>query len=333
MQDTTIQQLIKPYLLQQNKSYLLLFCNGVLVTNIITEQQLPQTVDIKIKGKQLYISIAPASILPFPIHLLFLSTAKQPNEEITSWSNHITVGAGSQATFSEEHIILADNSNICNNVATYLNAKNKAQVTYCKIFNTEPTNSENSIKHDASLHFDLNQESKVETYHFLSSHNNCSLTEKITTKLLEPHATCNNFGLYSIKDKQNLLLDVTVEHIGTDCSSKVLFKGIANDKAQANFFGKITVKEGAQRSKARLDNKNLLLQDSAIIATSPALEIYADDIQCSHGATVGQLDTQALWYLQSRGINPNEAKQILIQAFSQEVLNMFPHFLQEKLKS
>lgn len=183
------------------------------------------------------------------------------------------------------------------------------------------------VNYQGSLHLSLAQDSNVTTYHLLDGEN---MQEDVFVKLTAAQAQCRNYGLYKLSAQQNLNFNIIVDHLVTDCKSKILYKGMADEQARVHFVGKIIVHERAARSEARLDNKNLLLQDTARIVSSPALEIYNDDVHCSHGATVGQLDATALWYLQSRGIVHEEARTILMQAFLQEVLQILPICLQEK---
>ena len=132
------------------------------------------------------------------------------------------------------------------------------------------------------------------------------------------------YGLYQMQDKQSLKIHTTMNHIVPHCTSRQVWKGILADGAKADFEGKIVVAKDAQKTSAHLSNKNLLLSNTAEVSTKPFLEIYADDVQCSHGATVGCLDPNALFYLQSRGIPESEARALLIEAFADEILSELP---------
>ncbi|MBU0765599.1 MAG: Fe-S cluster assembly protein SufD [Bacteroidetes bacterium] len=128
-------------------------------------------------------------------------------------------------------------------------------------------------------------------------------------------------GLY-LADKQQHVDNFTViDHAGPDCSSAQLYKGLLDDQATAVFNGRIIVREGAQNTNAFQANNNILLTDEAHVYSKPQLEIYADDVKCSHGATVGQIDENALFYLKSRGINHKEAMTMLMYAFADEVIS------------
>jgi Fe-S cluster assembly protein SufD len=120
----------------------------------------------------------------------------------------------------------------------------------------------------------------------------------------------------------------TVQHLVPNCTSEQDYKGILTGRSRAVFNGKVFVAKDAQHTDAKQQNKNLLLSANAEVDTKPQLEIFADDVLCSHGATVGQLDEEALFYLATRGIGPAEASHFLIQAFASDNLRLIP---QQKL--
>lgn len=144
--------------------------------------------------------------------------------------------------------------------------------------------------------------------------------QTISVNFNQPHATVQIFGYYRMRDSQSLMINTMMNHAVPHCESRQVWRGILADQSKIDFEGKIFVAKDAQKTSAHLSNKNLLLSDGAEIKTKPFLEIYADDVQCSHGATVGCLDEQALFYLRSRGVPENEARILLIDAFLQEVI-------------
>ena len=129
----------------------------------------------------------------------------------------------------------------------------------------------------------------------------------------------NILGLYLSIEEQLMDNYMFVEHLKANCESRQLYKGLLNDSSKGVFHGRILVHEEAQQTNAYQTNRNLLLSDSAQVDTKPQLEIYADDVKCSHGATIGQIDKEALLYLQARGINKEKAMLMLIKAFTDEV--------------
>jgi len=131
---------------------------------------------------------------------------------------------------------------------------------------------------------------------------------------------CNSYGLYLTDKFQHVDNYVSVNHMAPNCSSYQLFKGVLDDVATGAFNGRIYVNKDAQGTSAYQKNNSILLTDDAKMDTKPQLEIYADDVKCSHGATVGQLNNDALFYLQSRGINKREARLMLMFGFAHEVI-------------
>ena len=130
-------------------------------------------------------------------------------------------------------------------------------------------------------------------------------------------ATLN--GLYVVTGTQHIDNHLSVDHAKPHGTSHELYKGILDGKASAVFNGKILVRKDAQKTDAKQTNKNLVLSDEAVIDTKPELQIFADDVKCTHGATIGQLDTEAMFYLRSRGIGREQARNLLIYAFAQDI--------------
>lgn len=139
-------------------------------------------------------------------------------------------------------------------------------------------------------------------------------------RMLGEHCQVQAHGLYLNDQEQEVDNYVFVEHAFPNCHSQELFKGILDDQAHATFNGHVLVQYGATKTEAYQSNKNILLTDKALVNTKPFLEIYNDDVKCSHGSTIGQLDEQALFYIRSRGISERSARTMLLYAFCDEVL-------------
>jgi Fe-S cluster assembly protein SufD len=137
------------------------------------------------------------------------------------------------------------------------------------------------------------------------------------------NARCELDGLYMAGDGQLSDFHLDVDHSLPNCSSRENFRGILHGMGKAVFDGSIQVAKGAQKSEAHLHNANLMLSRSAEIDTKPQLKILADDVQCSHGTTIGQLDPDAIFYLRSRGLSEIEAKNLLSLGFAGEILDRF----------
>ncbi len=131
-------------------------------------------------------------------------------------------------------------------------------------------------------------------------------------------------GLYLEADRQHVDFHTTIDHAHPHTTSRELYKGVLDGSATGVFNGKVLVREGAIKTVAQQTNRNLLLSDAAQINTKPQLEIFADDVKCSHGATIGQLDAAALFYLRSRGLSEDDARRLLLYAFASEVLAFVP---------
>ncbi len=128
-------------------------------------------------------------------------------------------------------------------------------------------------------------------------------------------------GLYLTNDNQVVDNHTVVDHRKPNCNSNELYKGIIEDKSSATFNGKIFVRKDAQKTNAFQSNKNILLSDDGTINTKPQLEIYADDVKCSHGTSTGKLDEDKIFYLRARGLSELTAKKLLMHAFASEVVD------------
>jgi Fe-S cluster assembly protein SufD len=137
-------------------------------------------------------------------------------------------------------------------------------------------------------------------------------------------ATCRLNGLFSGSGEQHIDHHTTVRHQVGDTHSEELYRGILDDKSRGVFNGKVIVEKDAQKITAKQASNNLLLSRTAEIDTKPELQIYADDVKCAHGATIGQLDSAALFYLRSRGISEQKARALLIFAFAEEIIKTIP---------
>ena len=153
---------------------------------------------------------------------------------------------------------------------------------------------------------------------------NFSMGKKLSRRdynieLDESGANCNLFGLYLVDNANHIDHHTTIEHKEAYCNSNENYKGILSGKSTGVFNGRIHVHPDAQKTDAIQNNRNLLLSDDAIIHTKPELEIYADDVKCTHGATVGQLDEKALFYLRTRGLNQSKSQKMLMRAYVGEI--------------
>jgi Fe-S cluster assembly protein SufD len=143
----------------------------------------------------------------------------------------------------------------------------------------------------------------------------------VHVKVAGQNAETNLNGAYILKNNQLVDNHTVVDHLVAHCQSNELYKGVLYDKSTAVFNGKVFVRPDAQKINAFQSNANVLLSDDASVNSKPELEIYADDVKCSHGSTTGQLDESAVFYLRARGLSEKSAKELLVSAFISDVLN------------
>lgn len=193
-------------------------------------------------------------------------------------------------------------------------------------------NEHNGAEH--SFNFDIRLGAgSVLNMVFLSLHGG-AIRNNIKVALTGEHAECNLSGLYLTDSEQLMDYAVEMDHLVPSCNSSQLFKGVLDDKGKAHFDGIIKVVPDAQKTEAYQANHNLLLSDDAKAFTKPQLEIYADDVKCSHGATVGRLNEDELFYMRTRGIPVKEARLLQQMAFTYEVLEKISSAeLRERMQS
>ena len=200
------------------------------------------------------------------------------------------------------------------NIVTEIHLDDHARLDHYKLQNLNDSSSLVS-----SLYFGLEQGAAVDS-HFLSL-NGGLLRNNIRLLFNGPSGSANFNGLYLMDRKQHIDNHVFVDHKATDCASTELFKGILDENASGVFNGHVLVRRDAQRTNAYQSNRNILLTDTAKVNSKPFLEIYADDVKCSHGSTTGQLDPESMFYLRQRGISEESARMLLMFAFADEVVS------------
>ncbi len=245
-----------------------------------------------------------------PIQLINIINSEKP---VMFQPRHLVIQeAGSELTLVHCDHSLTHNISFTNSVSEAFLAKN-AVLDFYKIQNK----GHNSGVINSSF-FSQKQYSKL-TSSALTL--NGGFTKNIVGSVLEePECSATHNGLYLVDSNQHVDNQLMVDHAAPHCTSEQLYKGILDDEATAVFSGKIMVRRDAQKTLAYQNNKNILLTDDAKANAQPQLEIYADDVKCSHGATVGQLDPEAMFYLRSRGLNERAARQLLLYAFAAEVV-------------
>jgi len=246
-----------------------------------------------------------------PVQLIYISSAKKSGETIQP-RNLIIAEANSKVTVVESYLSTGNVAYLTNAVTEIVAGEN-ANVEHVKVQDEAA-----SAFHIATISGEFGRTSKVNVHSFALgaklSRNN------IRTKLAGEGLECILNGLYLTKDEQLADHHMIVEHAEPHCASHEYFNGILDGKSKGVFHGRILVREIAQKTDAKQTNKNLLLSDDACADTKPQLEIYADDVKCTHGATIGQLNHESIFYLRSRGMSEDTARRMLIHAFAGEII-------------
>jgi Fe-S cluster assembly protein SufD len=258
-----------------------------------------------------YVHIPRGTVLQQPIHLLYVSTSA-PAPTMTHPRNLVLLGDGCEASVVEEYVSLGG-------------------VIYLSNVVTEAVVGEHSVLHHyliereshrafnvSTLRVEQGRSSTVESHSVLLG--GALVRNNIHVVMSGEGGDCLINGLFMGKDSQHLDNYMKVEHASPHCNSRQFYHGVLDDKSRGVFHGRIVVHKGAQKTDAKQTNRNLLLSEEAQIDTKPQLEIYADDVKCTHGATIGQIDEDALFYLRSRGIADTSARQLLLYAFANESL-------------
>jgi Fe-S cluster assembly protein SufD len=258
-----------------------------------------------------FIHVSAGRTVETPIHLLFVSTMSESGATAHP-RNLILVEKGGRATVLETYVSTVNAAYFTNSVTEMVLGEN-AVVEHCKF-----QNESLSAFHMAALHAHLNRNSALVSHSFATgarlSRNN------IRTSLAGEGVECILNGLYLTRDEQLADHHMIVEHAQPHCNSHEYFNGILDGRSKGVFHGRILVRQPAQKTDAKQTNKNLLLSDEATVDTKPQLEIYADDVKCTHGATIGQLNEESIFYLRARGIGVERARRMLIHAFAGEII-------------
>ena len=259
-----------------------------------------------------YIYIPDGVVLDAPLHVLFITTSSAGAATMSHTRALVVAGERSQSQIVETYVGPAG-SVYFTNAVTEIVAGENAVIDHYKV-------QQESLEafHVASLHISAGRSSNVSSQSM--SLGGRLVRNDVVAVMDGEGAECTLNGLY-LADRDRLVDNHTViDHAKAHCPSHELYKGILGGKAKAIFNGKIIVRQDAQKTDAKQTNRALLLSDEATINTKPQLEIFADDVKCTHGATIGQLDEDAIFYLRARGLSYFEARDMLIHAFAGEIL-------------
>ena len=256
------------------------------------------------------ITTEPNASIQKPIHILFLCTGN--DDLMINPQVNIDISHSSSATIIEQYV--SNTSSFFQNTSVFASIEKNASLNHVRIH----SNSDQTAN-ISGLHVTQSDDS---IYNYFQLVDGGALQRSdIYTDLKGKNATCSLSGLALLDKKQHSATYIISDHIMPNCVSSQNFKSVLNGSASGVFNGRTIVREDSQKTDSKQSNKNLLLSDQALMNSNPQLEIYADDVKCAHGSTTGALDNEALFYMQSRGINKKEATSLLIRGFVAELIN------------
>lgn len=267
-----------------------------------------------------FVYVPKGVVVQEPIYLVFVSTAPfglaGDGREMATVSyprNLIVADDESQAVIVESYVGVGKDVYLTNVVTEIIGGKN-AVIDYYKL----QRESEGAF-HIATVQAYLDRSSNF------SSHSidlgGALVRNDVNATLEGEGIECTLDGLYMVTGRQHVDNHTRIDHVKPHCNSRELYKGVLDGKSRGVFNGKIYVHKTAQKTDAKQTNKNLLLSEDAVINTKPQLEIYADDVKCTHGSTIGQLDQDAIFYMRSRGLGLPTARSLLTYAFASEMIS------------
>jgi Fe-S cluster assembly protein SufD len=269
-----------------------------------------------------FVFVPDGTAVPKPVHLLFLSIGEaQPT--MTHPRVLVVAGATSEVTIVESYGARPSTGSgragqpYLTNAVTEIVAGENATITHYKIQREHPDSF-----HMAAMYLHAARNSTVASHSI--SLGGALVRNDIVAVLDGEGAHCTLNGLYLSDGSRIVDNHTTIDHAKAHCDSREVYKGILADRARAVFNGKIVVRPDAQKTDAKQTNKALLLSEDAQINTKPQLEIFANDVKCTHGAAIGQMDDDAIFYLRARGLGAAQARDMLVHAFAGDVLNQMP---------
>jgi Fe-S cluster assembly protein SufD len=257
-----------------------------------------------------YVRVPRGAVVEGPVELVFVA-AGGAAPAVTNPRNLITVGPNAQVTLVETYLGL-DGAPYFTNSVTEIAAGEGAVVDHYKL----------QLERKDAFHVATLQVAAGRSANF-SSHSislGGALVRNDVNTVLDEGCECTLNGLYLVNGRQHVDNHTAIDHAKPHSASHELYKGILDGQAAAVFSGKIYVRKDAQKTDAKQTNKNLVLSEDATINTKPELQIWADDVRCTHGATIGQLDAEAIFYLRSRGIGREQARDMLTYAFARDIV-------------
>ncbi len=259
-----------------------------------------------------FVQVRPGAVAPSPVQLVFLSSGADASPVLASPRIVVVAGANSEAALVELYAGAEGGASFTNAVTEVALGEN-ARLHHYKL-QVEP----DAAFHVASLHAEQSRDSRLVSHAFALG--GALARNEVHSVFAGEGGECVLNGLYVGRGSQHLDNHTNLDHAMPRCTSRELYKGVLDGRSRGTFHGRVLVRPDAQRTDATQTNRNLLLSEQALVDTRPQLEILADDVKCAHGAAVGRLDEQALFYLRARGIPRAEAEQLLTYAFASEVV-------------
>jgi len=257
-----------------------------------------------------FIELEADSVTEQPIHLIFVSEGQ--GQAVAHPRNLIVAAQNSRAAIIESYVCIRDDCYFTNAV-TEISLGEGAHLDHYKL----QRESEKSF-HVGTVQ--IRQARASQLHSFSLAVGGALARTNVYTSLDGDGASCTLNGLYLTDGKQHIDNQTSIEHIAPNCPSHEIYKGVLDGHSHGVFNGKVYVHPEAQKTDGKQSNNNLLLSPTARVDTKPQLEIFADDVKCTHGATVGRLDEMAMFYLNSRGIGRETARTLLTYAFAADVL-------------
>ena len=331
-------QTVTPYLIEGLNGNVLVFVNGFYQANLstiidtkgLTVSSLASTPNDWVKANTkvtlegevfnalntafttdgVCIEIAKNAIIEEPIQLIYITTG---SSVLSTVRNILIANDNSEATITMNYVGENAEANFTN-VITEITVKTNASLSIHKVQQENNTNfhiNTETVSQGRDSRFTLST----------STFSGAIVRNNVYVHVDGENAETNLYGLYLTDDKQLVDNHTVIDHKVPNCNSNELYKGVLDGQSTGVFNGKVYVREQAQKINAFQSNGNVLLSDNASMNSKPELEIYADDVKCSHGSTTGQIDEEAIFYLRARGISEKSAKSLLINGFVGEVVD------------
>ncbi|MFT5604973.1 MAG: Fe-S cluster assembly protein SufD [Paracoccaceae bacterium] len=265
----------------------------------------------------IYIRVAANTVLKQPIYIHHISTAQEHSFSVNQ-RVLVHLETSAEASVVEHYSSSTETQNSFGNAVTEVQLDANSRLSHYQLHLQE----EHAL-HISSVHVNLDRDSTFNS--FMMSMGSLLQRSDVVVNHLGEGAHCGIQGVYLPHNKHLVDFHTCIEHRVPNCTTHEVFRGIIGDSGKAVFNGRIHIHPQAQKTVADLSNKNLLTSHDAEIDTKPELEIYADDVKCSHGATIARLDEKALYYLQSRGLDRQRAEVMLSYGFINELLEQIPH--------